>query len=187
MSTPNNPDLSFNLSDLGLLDGRADREIAIIVRNAALILRVPTVTFFVEDRNAARLFLRAYSGWNQAYRIPDELPLRGSLTAEVVESGESTMLIDLVRGGEFATTPEVCLLSAGSFLAVPVAGPAGETIGVMAAFTREPQRWSHTDKAELMDQAHLLSRHILLKASLQTLKFVSRERVLHRSANRIPI
>jgi hypothetical protein len=51
-----------------------------------------------------------------------------------------------------------------------------EPIGCLVVMSNVPRKWAELERMELRDQALLLSRYVLLRASLETLKRMSHER-----------
>jgi GAF domain-containing protein len=177
---PHRSDARFDLEDLGLLDCGTDREAQIVVRHVGLALHVQCVGFFVADESRGVLLLRAKHSLSDACKVSGPLPLAGSLAADIIENDRILEITSITDDEDFAQSVEVRSLSVMAYLGVPVHGPAGETLGVLGAISRTPRPWSPIDRTELREAAHLLSRHVLLKAALRTVKLLSRERDVFR-------
>ena len=178
------PRKTFGLEDLGLLDTTPLRPIDTIVRLFAGTIQVSTVSFIVfDDRSSSVVIRSVHSNVDQR-------------TGQV-SRGNSTSLIDLVRDeaspisiGNLSTRDELQYAverkryGAVGYLGAPVFGPTGEVAGVLSAMTSVPHRWTRQDQQLTQDHAFLLSEQIMLRAALQTVRLMSRERAIISGANR---
>ena len=166
----------FDLRDLGLLSGPAEREYDIITRNAGIMLQASAAVFCALDVNRASVFLRSHHLTRECNLLPDALDQSTSLFASAIESGQSMRIVDLDAHAEFAANIEPAKLPFKGLLSEIVHGPAGEPIGALIALSNVPRKWAELERLELQDHALLLSRHVLLRATLKTIKCISQER-----------
>ena len=176
----------FDICDLGLLDGATEREFDIITRNAGIILQGSASIFCVLDPARAAVFLRSSYAPRGDLILPERFAISQSLFAQLINAGRSCRIANIGEHPEFEDCFEPTALPFRSALSVPVYGPAREQIGALVVLSDMPREWDELERIELADQAHLLSRHVLLRASLETLKRVSRERTSFSNAQRFP-
>ncbi len=168
--------MRFDLSDLGLLDGSADHEFDVITRCAVFVLHVRAVYFTVLDEMTGSVLRRSQHVRDQRYAMPERSLFGGSICAHVVGANKLISTEDVGATEEFGQLTDSDAVPFTSFLSAPVHGPAGEPVGALTAVCARPRVWTTIERGDIRDHAHLLSRHILLRASLETLKRVSRER-----------
>lgn len=173
-----NAKLRFDLADLGFLDGQVDREVKTLVRSAALQLHASSATFLLLDSPELSLFRRATYGVQDCGDLPKYFKYAGSLASEVIDANRTLDFANLADDEAHRNAAEIKYLNAMSYIGAPVYGPAAEPVGVLFAVNRTPNVWTKMNHSDLKEIGHLLSRHILLKATMQTLKLVSRERHL---------
>ena len=166
----------FDLEDLGLLIGSTEREYDIITRNAGMLLHTSAAMFCVLDEGQSSVFVRSRFMPRCRDLLPDRFGRDGSMFAKMIEKSEPVRLIDLSEHHEYEGSFEPSVIPFKSVLSSPVYGPARETIGALVVLCSIPRRWSDLEQQELADLAHLVSRHVMLRASLETLKRMSRER-----------
>ncbi|MBT8460589.1 MAG: hypothetical protein HKP37_10060 [Boseongicola sp.] len=166
----------FDLSDLGLLSGETEREFEIVTRNAGIILQGCASVFCLLDAAHSSVFLRSSFVPRGRRLLPERLERSNSLFARIIEANKCVRIADVGDHPELDGTVEASFLSYKSVLSEPVYGPAREQIGALVVLSNVPRKWAELERRELRDQALLLSRHVLLRASLETLKRMSRER-----------
>ena len=164
---------TFNLRDIGVLDGSPDSVFDGIVRLAGNVVSAERAVLLVGDDDTDTLLVRA--SWGET---TGELPIRtllarNSITSDVRRSGA----VVAITGDMNAQSglQEARAFGMRSFLAAPVHGAAGETIGALVVMRLFPRRWQDSAKCALTDLAKSLSRDILLRASLATLRLISEE------------
>lgn len=166
----------FDLGDLGLLDGTSEREFDVITRNAGVILQSSASLFCLLDEPRSSVFIRSRHIPRGSSLLPDKYAQHQSMFARIIARNKSVKIADLAEVAEFGDAFEPSVLPFKSALIEPVYGPAMEPIGCLAVLSNVPRKWAELERMELRDQAHLLSRYVLLRASLETLKRLSRER-----------
>ena len=166
----------FDLGDLGLLDGASERELEVITRNAGVILQGSASLFCLLDEPHSSVFIRSRYIPRGSSLIPDTYAQHHSMFARIIERNKGVKITDLAEAAEFGDAFEPSVLPFKSVLCEPVYGPAMEPIGCLAVLSNVPRKWAELERMELRDQAHLLSRYVLLRASLETLKRLSQER-----------
>jgi len=174
----------FDLGDLGLLDGGTEREFEIITRNAGVMLQGSAAFFCVLDDARSSVFMRSRFLPRGGELLPDQYARSDSMFAQIIERDKSVRIVDLGEHPEFDDTFEPSVLPFKSVLAEPVYGPAREPIGALLVLCSVPRKWAELERIELRDQAHLLSRQVLLRATLETLKRMSQERTKKPHAHR---
>ncbi|NNJ66687.1 MAG: hypothetical protein HKP54_01490 [Boseongicola sp.] len=174
----------FDLGDLGLLGGTTERELDIITRNAATLLQGSASLFCLLDEPRASVFVRSGHFPRGDVALPQKYPLSRSLFARFIERNQSVRVTSLAELHEFGDTFEPSAMPFKSALSEPVYGPAMEPIGCLVVMCNLPRKWAELERIELRDQALLLSRHVLLRASLETLKRLCREREALAQVNR---
>lgn len=174
----------FDLGDLGLLDGTTEPEFDIITRNVCLILQGSASLFCLLDGQHSAVFVRSRYIPRGSSLLPERYALHHSMFARIIEGNKGVKIIDLADASDFGNAFEPSVLPFKSVLTQPVYGPAMEPIGCLAVLSNVPRKWAVLEQMELRDQAHLLSRYVLLRASLETLKRLSRERDALSQAHR---
>lgn len=169
---------TFGLEELGLLDTTPVKAIDTATRLFSNAIQAPTVAFFVFDDRSSSLVIRSVisnvdqrTGW--------------------LGGGNATSLCSMVRD-------EVCPISiddtstrsdvqyaierkrygAVGYLGAPVIGPHSEVVGVLAAMTSTPRPWTRLDHSIAQDHAFIMSEQVMLRAALETLKLMARERAM---------
>jgi hypothetical protein len=160
----------FNLRDLGVLEGPPLRGADIVVGAAADLLRCGRAAVMIYDDDTGSAFLRASAGFR-----PDEttLPLIDSIAAIVRNERRPLAISDVA--GEMPEAAELIRLRAGAMLAVPVYGPDTVPVGILAALDDAGRRWTDQDMRRAQDLAYLASQEIMLRASFETLRILSRD------------
>ena len=174
----------FDLFDLGLLGGESAREFEIVTRNACIILQGCAAFFCLPDYAQSSVVLRASYVPRGKGRLPDKIEQSQSLFAGISQAQRSIRIADISAHPEFENSLETSVLPIKSLLSAPVYGPAREHIGALIVLSNVPREWAELERMELKDQAHLLSKQVLLRASLETLKRMSRERTAFSSIAR---
>jgi GAF domain-containing protein len=88
----------------------------------------------------------------------------------------SVLIDDLAERRDTEHSVERLRFAGVGFAGTPVFGPHSEVVGVLAAITLKPRHWLPQDSEILRNHAHLLSEHIMLRAALETIKLMARER-----------
>ena len=170
------PQHRYGMGELGLLDPNPLESIDLIIKLCREAVLATTVAFFVFDDDRAGLVIKSIKGDNDLQ--PGDIAASADQSASwLVRNEASTVEIeDLAFHDETLDSIERRLLGARGYLGAPVRGPVDETIGVLAAMTSTPQRWNTHEKELLGSFARLLSEQILLRAALQTIKAMAKER-----------
>ena len=177
------PRLTFGIEDLGLLDAAPSRPVDTIVGLCADAVRPAAVAFFVFDDVSASLVVRSASGSGGVR--PGMLSVhRGAASAIVREELAPLPISDLGQHPDTMLAAERRQFGAVGYLGAPVFGPAGEAIGVLAAMTMFEHAWSRRERDLVQEYAFLLSEQIMLKAALQTVKLMARERATYGAPRR---
>ena len=166
----------FDLADLGLLDGPAERDFDVATRLATHGLKATSAVFFMSDVRTSSIFIRSRSAGQIRDPLPDRFSSNDSLFAAMIDRMKTLRIDDITAHPEFSGSPEVLEGRLSSALIAPVFGPARETVGGLAVFGSKPRKWTELDVIELKDYALILTRLIMLRASLETLKRLSAER-----------
>lgn len=166
----------FDLSDIGLLDASDERDFGIVLSNARDLTGARNAFFLVSDPDAIDFFVRATSGPEGPLKPGGRAVPNGSVSASVLSSGATLSISELRGNDKYNQGLEAKTLKAKNYVAAPVHGPIGDVIGVLGVADVPRDRFSDLAEKILADQAFLLSRIILLKASLLTLKLMSREK-----------
>lgn len=166
----------FDLGDLGLLCGTTEREFDIITRNAGVLLQSSASIFCLLDEPRSSVFVRSRHIPHGDHSLPEKYSLSNSMFARIIERNQSVRITDLTDLSEYSDAFEPSILPFKSVLSEPVYGPAMEPIGCLVVMSNVPRKWAELERMELRDQALLLSRYVLLRASLETLKRMSVER-----------
>ena len=128
--------------------------------------------FLVFDDVAGCARVRISSGRPKSVR---DVPLADSLSAWI-RAENATLAVTSVSA-EAPNAPELDALQADGFLGAPVYGPDKDVIGVLAAVHSSPREWAGLHGTKLENLAHLITQEIMLRASFETLRLMSAERV----------
>lgn len=162
----------FGLHELGVLEGPPLRGAQTIVETVAELINVPHAAFLVFDDAAGCARVRISS--TQPNTLLD-VPLAESL-CNWIRDEDKTLAVSSIKV-ETPGAPELQFLGAAAFLGTPVQGPGSEAIGVLAAIHSAPREWNGAAVKKIEDLAHLISQEIMLRASFETLRIMSTERV----------
>ena len=166
----------FDLADLGLLDGPGEPDFDVATRLAANGLKATGSVFFMSDTRTSSIFIRSRSAGQIRDPLPERFSSNGSLFAVMVEGMKTFRIDDVSAHPELSTSIEAQKGRFRSALIAPVFGPARETVGGLAVLGSAPRQWTEMEVIELRDYALILTRLIMLRASLETLKRLSAER-----------
>jgi GAF domain-containing protein len=170
---------TFGLEDLGLLDATPHKSHDTIVGLCAGALGVTDATivaFIVFDDCASRLFIRALVGDTPLNSGEVHGRAEASVSSHIRDTSEPVAISNLALRPDTLQSTERQVLGAAAYLGAPVHGPMGETLGVLCAMRPTEHHWTRHQRKVLCDFAFLLSEQILLRAALETVKLMARER-----------
>ncbi|MXQ08479.1 GAF domain-containing protein [Alphaproteobacteria bacterium GH1-50] len=164
----------FEFRDLGLVDGPADPVWCSIVRLSAELTGVRFGKLTVFDRACDRIVVRAAHGFAAEdlghFKDPPSFPLCRRIIAEQRLVG----ITETHEDPEMLKSPFIERYSVRSYLGAPILDPANTAIGTLCVFDDKPRLWSHRQREQIGEMAHLVDQSILLKASLATIRLLSR-------------
>lgn len=171
LGAENNSERSrFDLRDLGLVGGPPLRGADTVTKLAADLLRTDCVALLIFDDVASSIFARAVSDGRTCTRM---LPLATSIAEMTRSEGHAIVMSDVVA--EMPEAMEAEAFEARAILSVPVFGPDIPPAGVLAAIQCEPRDWTAEDLTRMENLAYLVSQEIILRASFETLRIMSRD------------
>lgn len=137
------------------------------------------VTFLVFDDNASALFVRSIDGDTPVR--PGAVPgnSEDSVSSSIRDTSGPVAISNLALGLDRLNTVERQVFEATAYLGAPVRGPVGEILGVLCAMRTHEHYWTRHQRRVICDFAFLLSEQILLRAALETVKLMARERNAH--------
>lgn len=177
------PRQTFGLEELGLFDGVPSKPIDTVVGLLSGIVDCAGVAFVVFDDRAAMLIVRAVSGMSRFRKGRFRQTSEWSALRQVREEAATVTLEDLVHEDSGYLSFERRAFGAVGFIGAPVFGPHGEIVGVLCAMTDTRRRWTKAERKCVTDHAYLLSEHVMLRAALETVKLIARERDMICSAS----
>ena len=164
----------FEFNDLGLLYGAPDPAWCSIVRLAAELAGVRFAKLTVLDRAHDRIVLRAAHGFDlcdlDVLAEPPSFPLCGRIIAE----NSIVAITDTHDDPAMRTSPFIERFSVRSYLGAPILDPAETGVGTLCVFDDKPRLWSLRQREQIAELASLVNQSILLKASLATVRLLSR-------------
>jgi PAS domain S-box-containing protein len=94
-----------------------------------------------------------------------QIPLTQSLAAVVLDAGLEPLVVpDAARDDRVAGLPPVADARVGAYLGVPLVVVDGSPVGVLAAYTRQPQTWTDGQTALLRQLADAVATELELAA-----------------------
>ncbi len=138
-------------------------------------LNAKTAHLFIFDDERGELFIRASSHRHSSTVATKNMPFANSACAKTRHEARTVYVKDL-SVSPFDTSAEHRVLGGNSFVGSVVAGPDGQPVGVLAALDPEIRFWTLQDAARADEIAYLISQQIMLRAALETLRIISRER-----------
>lgn len=158
----------FDLSDLGLTTVGRDAAFDGICRLAARSMMASVAVLCIGDPTEGRLVIKGGFGLNHGLSRKGIFQLGTTLIETVLDKPKLMRVAGIAP--EDRTYAEMAALRAESVLAVPVHGPAGEPIGMLAVLDHEPRTWTDEDVRLVRESGRIVTRQVLLKAALETLK-----------------
>lgn len=170
------PKSTFGLEELGLLDTTPLKSIDTIVNFCADATNVRVSAFMVFDDKQASLVVR--SAANRSGLSKGVIPTEGVMSASSIvrERLSPVSFSNLAAGFDTADALERRKFGASAYLGAPVFGPLGEVVGVLATLTPDERTWTKDERERVKGYAFLLSEQIMLRAALETVKLMARER-----------
>ena len=165
---------SFEFRDLGLLEGSPDPAWSLIVRLSAELLGVRFGKLTVLDSANDRIIVRATHGFAASdldvLAEPPTFPLCRLIIAEQRLVG----VAETHEDPEMLNSPFIERFSVRSYLGAPILDPAETPVGTLCVFDDKPRVWSQRQREQIAEMSELVNQSILLKASLATVRILSR-------------
>lgn len=158
----------FDLSDLGLTSVGRDAALDGICRLITRSTMASVAVLCIGDPTRGRLVIKGGFGLAHGVSRKGIFDL-GTTLIETVLDKPRLMRVAGIESAD-RTYTDMAALRAESVLAVPVHGPAGEPIGMLAVLSHEPRTWTDEDVRLLRESGRIVTRQVLLKAALETLK-----------------
>ena len=163
---------AFGLQDLGLVEGPILRGAGTVLTLLNEVVAASASCLLIFDDMSGTLVARMCHGHLFSR---SKLPLSNSVASMIREDNNTYATSDLAR--DFPGSVEAEHFDARAFMATPVYGPETEPLGVLAAINYGQHDWSRLEQDKLDSLAHLVSQEIVLRASLETLRIMSKERL----------
>ena len=168
------PSDSYTLADLGLFTGDREQVYETTVDLVLASLNVPIALISVIDQNLPRQFFKAHRGLPEFYASKNETPISLSVCETVKETNDNLVIQDMRLDIMFADHPSISELGVHAYLGSPIHGPVNDPIGALCAIDHVPRTWKQADLDLLTGLALIVSRQILLHASLKTINLITK-------------
>ena len=170
------PEEMFTLRDLGVFETKPCEVFDRLTAWGERFCPGAGCVLFLRDVECRRVILRSAGPRARARLLRTRHVLAGSLTDHVCEDGDVVTEADPMSWSP--TMPEIADFGATSFVAVPVTGPGGDKIGIVAILSEKRPVPTAQATADLQGMALIISQRIMLKASLATLQRIAKDRAL---------
>lgn len=162
--------------ELGLLDTPPEERFDRVVRLAQRLFGVSTASVNLVD--ADRFYVKSAAGAAAGASVPRGITFSG----RTVDLGEALVVPDARKDADWADHPHVTGEPGIRFYAGrPLAGPGGETVGVLCVFDQDPREVSQAERALLEDLAGWVETELAADADAVQAKEIQR-RLLPRRA-----
>ena len=162
---------SFDLHDLGLLEGPPVKGFEAVVSLASRVLKTPLIALMMLDIESGSIFVRASHGLDHNQPPLFGFPYHGSIASKVCDENTTMQFNDMPQS-DIAHTVEARFFGAKAYLGTPVHDPVGMPVGVLIALDKTSHDWSSAQTEALEAFAYLASQQIMLKASFETLRLM---------------
>ena len=167
--------MRFGLNEMGILGGPTPRGIPSVVELFRRCLNAKSAHLFIFDDERGELFVRASADPRRSTAVAKHLPSANSASARA-RHGRRTVYFKDLSAHPLETSAEHRVLGAKSFAGSIVSGPDSQPIGVLGAIDPEVKYWTVHETKRAEEMAYLINQQIMLRAALETLRIISRER-----------
>ena len=165
----------YTLEDLGLVGGPPDPVLNHLVKMASRVCGVQAGMFNIRDETTSTIFCQAHcclEGW---YEDVFEIPEESSLTSLVCEQNMIIAVEDARTDPRVSDGCGAVRLRFRAMMGAPILGPDSAPVGALTVCSPHPKAWTDRERDSLRSMAVLGSQHVMLRATIATLKILKDE------------
>lgn len=165
----------YTLEDLGLVGGPPDPVLSHLVKMASRVCGVQAAMFNIRDEARSKVFCQAHCCLEGFHEDVFEIPERASLTSLVCQQNMTIAIRDAKLDARVADGFGATKLRFRAMMGAPILGPDGSPVGALAVCSASPKDWTDRERDSLRSMAILGTHHVLLRATIATVKILRDE------------
>ncbi len=165
----------YTLEDLWLVGGPPDPILSHLVKMSSRACGAESAMFNIWHKDRSKIQCQAHccleAGRAEIFPIPE----RFSLTRLVCQRNMVVAIDDALEDDRVSRGCGANELEFRAMMGAPVLGPDGEPVGSLNVCSKQPKTWSDVERDSIFSMAALASQHVLLRATIATVKILRDE------------